>query len=132
MGRVKRKSPYPLSKKKARKAREEVHLPAAVTGVEPTSISPLAIDIWRIAQRAKKEAASERISAACERAQDRLQTLGFVVVDLTGHKFDPDSKLTVIEHQGGSNNIVVVECISPAIYYRDALLTLGEVITKGE
>jgi hypothetical protein len=131
---VKRKSPYPKTRKQARReaAAAKINCDQPAVGVEVTEVSRLAIDVWRVGQRAVKDKASEQVVAACERAVDRLRSIGFRVEDMLGDKYDPDMRVNVIEHQGGDKNVFITECIAPAIYFQDVLVRIGDVITKGE
>jgi hypothetical protein len=99
--------------------------------VSPAKVAELAVDLWRIEARARKESAGERIIAACERATDRLRSMGFVVDDLEGRPYDENLRVRVVDHEDGEGPRRVLECVSPAVYHQEVLVREAEVVTRG-
>lgn len=95
-------------------------------------VSEFVIDRWKIHKRATDELASERILAACERAEERMRRAGFVVKDLTGEPYDTGIQAKVLEHDEGDGSLKVAQCLSPAIYFQSRLIREAEIITKGK
>ena len=96
------------------------------------SIVILLVDIWKITNHAKTECSGTKIISACERVEARIERLGFELTDnFVGKKYDSNRIMKVIEHDGGDENIVISECISPEIRYKNLVVREAEVITKG-
>lgn len=95
------------------------------------SVAELAIDLWRIRIRATKDNASERTLAAIERAEDRLSRMGFRLDNLEGTLYDSNMNVRVVDHEESDQPATIVECLSPAVYFRETLLTSAEVVVRG-
>ena len=95
------------------------------------TIADLLVDIWKIYSRAKTDGAGERVLVACERAEDRLRRLGFVTEDVAEQAYDTNARMVVVAHDGGSEPLVISQCLSPAVYFNGRLLRKAEVVTKG-
>jgi hypothetical protein len=94
-------------------------------------VASLAVDLWKISERAKSEPVAERVLAACDRAEERLKRIGFEIEEMTGRPYDTNMRVHVVDHDGGEEPLSISECLSPAIYYRGELIREAEVITKG-
>ncbi len=94
-------------------------------------IVSLVIDLWKITERAKCEPVSERVLAACERAQERIKKIGFVIDEMLGRPYETNMRARVVGTDGGVEPFTISECLSPAIYYQGVLICEAEVITKG-
>ncbi len=100
-------------------------------GVSATKVAELAIDLWRIQMRAQAEMPGGRVTAACERAGDRLRALGFELDTLEGRPYDANLRVQVIDHEEDEEPRRVVECVSPAVYFQGVLVREAEVVTRG-
>lgn len=98
---------------------------------EATKIAELAVDLWRVHKRCQAELASERVLAACERAEDRYSGLGFRIESLAGLPFDTNSRAVVVEHLSEGGPLLVKECLSPAVYFNGVLIREAEIVTVG-
>lgn len=123
-GRNRNKSDHPVVDTVKPTAVEENVLPCR-------DVAELAVDLWRIGTRAKRDSASERVLIAYERAVDRLDGLGFRFDSMMNHPYDENLKVRVIEHEDGTEPRRIVECITPAVYYKDSLIREAEVVTRG-
>lgn len=94
-------------------------------------VAEMIVDFWKISKRAKSEKASERVLAACERAEERVRRIGFEVEEMTGKPYDTNMRVRVVQHDGGEDPSTISECLSPAVYYKKHLIREAEVITKG-
>lgn len=94
-------------------------------------VASLVVDLWKISERAKSEPVTDRVLAACERAEERLRRIGFEIQEMAGRPYDTNMRVHVVEHDGGVEPWTVSECLSPAIYYRGVLIREAEVVTKG-
>lgn len=106
-------------------------LAAALSGVSPSKVAELAVDVWRIESRARKEGAGDRVVAACERAVDRLRSMGFSLDSLEGRPYDENLRVRVVDHEDAEGPRTVLECVSPAVYHDDVLVREAEVVTRG-
>lgn len=104
---------------------------SSVDFVGTDAIADLAIDIWKITRRAASDGASERVMMACERAGERLERLGFEIVNFKGLPYDCNMRVKVVEHDGGTEPYIISECLTPAVYFKGELLRQAEVVTKG-
>lgn len=95
-------------------------------------VAEIAIDIWKISFRARSESTSDRVLAACDRAQDRLQRLGLTLEDPAGRPYDTSLKARVIDHDEAEGPIMIAQCVSPAVYVDGILIREAEIITRGE
>lgn len=95
-------------------------------------IAELAVDIWRITLRAQNDDSSHRVLAACERASDRLRSIGFEVVNPIGQYYDSNMRVRVIDHVGGTEPFKIIDCVSPAIYFKGELIREADIVTQGE
>jgi hypothetical protein len=96
-----------------------------------TEIADLAVDIWKLGERAKTEGASDRMIAAYERAEGRLKRIGFELDSMVGKPYDTNLKARVIDHESGEGPVVIGQCISPAVFFRGRLVREAEIVTKG-
>lgn len=103
------------------------------TNISLQAVLNLAIDIWRIQRRARRDTSeSSGVSVACERAVDTLHDIGIEIKELIGETYDENSLVHVIHEDGGPHNRVISECLSPAVYFQSKLIKKAEVIIKGE
>jgi hypothetical protein len=51
---------------------------------------------------------------------------------LVGTAYDPSMRIRVVDQEGGSANLRITECLSPAVYRDDKLVRQAEVIVRGE
>lgn len=98
--------------------------------VECGPVAELAVDLWRIRSRAVAEGASERVIAACERAEDRLRRIGFETEVLSG-VFDPNTKARVVDHDDAEGPLEIVACLTPAVSFKGVLIREAEIATRG-
>ena len=103
-----------------------------IPDIPASAVATLIVDLWKIGKRANSEGASDRVIAACDRAQDRLIRLGFTVEDLKGCLYNTNLRVNVLEHEGEQPATMIAECISPAVYFNGVLVRQAEVITKGD
>ena len=95
-------------------------------------VAALAIDLWRIERRAQSGGGIERVLTACERACDRLRALGFEFQTMTDRPYSENLRMKVVEHEEADEPRRVSECLSPAVFFRGALIREAEVVTKGK
>lgn len=107
--------------------RLSVHDSVPIAGV-----AELAVELWRVDSRARRDPSSERVLVACERAIDRLATLGFTLSDMKDRIYDENLKVRVIEHEEDDGDRRIVECITPAVFFQDRLVREAEVVTRGK
>lgn len=126
-------------KKLKRDRRGRLHSPAGggnainrFDSVPVAGVAELAVDVWRAGTRARREPSAERVLIACERAIDRLATLGFTLSDMKDRIYDENLKVRVIEHEDDEGDRRIVECITPAVFYQDRLVREAEVVTRGK
>ncbi len=101
-------------------------------GPSAEDVAALAVDIWKVAERARAEHANDRVIAACERAEDRLRRMGFEVDAMVGKSYDTNLKVRVMDHDPAEGPTIIGHCISPAVFYRGSLIREAEVVTRGE
>lgn len=100
-------------------------------GPSVEDVAELAIDLWKVFERARSGAADERTLAACERAEDRLQRIGFEIDTMVGRTYDTNLKVRVVDHDPGDGPLVIGQCIRPAVFFKETLIREAEVVTKG-
>lgn len=100
-------------------------------GVPSAKVAEIAVDLWRITQRAQKEGAGDRVLAACDRADGRLRALGFRLETMLDRPYDENLRVRVVDHEEGEGPRTILECLTPAVYYNDRLVREAEVVTKG-
>jgi hypothetical protein len=126
MAKVKRKRPYP--KKQPNTPMPELSKSGEVHALK---VAELAVDLWKIHLRSRADLASDRVIAACERAEDRLRRLGFELETLEGKAYDTNMCVRVIDHLPSVGPLMVAECLSPAVFFNQHLIREAEVVTKG-
>jgi hypothetical protein len=94
-------------------------------------VADVALDIWRIGQRAKADSTNERIVAAWERAEDRICRLGFKLDTMQDRPYDENLRVRVVEHEAGAGVRTIAECLTPAVFYNGVLIREAEVVTRG-
>lgn len=94
-------------------------------------VAELAVDIWKISERARVEGAHVRVVVACERGEDRLRRLGFELDPMVGRVYDTNMRARVVDHEVGEGALVIGRCISPAVFYHGVLVREAEVVTVG-
>lgn len=105
--------------------------PSESEGPTAAEVAGLAVDLWKLGERAKSEGASERLAAAYERAEDRLKRIGFEIDTMVGRPYDTNIKAKVVDHESGEGSLVIGQCISPAIFFRGKLVREAEIVTMG-
>ena len=101
--------------------------------LERSGLIDLVVDVWRIRNRAvRNKATPENVCLACDTALARLNKLGFRIEEHVGEAYHENSRMCVVDHSGGDENRRVVECLTPAVYYRDELIKPAEIVTEGE
>ncbi|MCC6377142.1 MAG: hypothetical protein IT191_09020 [Microbacteriaceae bacterium] len=131
MAKVKRKSPYPISKKRQRRARSVASMEAQGHRIQTEALAELAIDVWKIEKRAKDTTSSHRVLTACERALERLTNFGFVIDTMMDRPYSENLRMRVVEHEESEDPRHVIECLSPAIFHGDVLIREADVVTRG-
>lgn len=104
---------------------------AEILGPTAAEVAELAVDLWKLGDRARADAASERVAAAYERAEDRLKRIGFEVDPMVNRPYDTNLKVRVVGHEPGEGPLVISQCISPAVYFRGRLVREAEIVTNG-
>lgn len=99
------------------------------TEITAEGLLPLALDLWRLHRATQDESP---LSALVTRAFGRLESLGLRLETLEGSAFDENARVRVVEHRPGPETRTIIECVTPAIYWRDRLLKEANVITKGQ
>lgn len=94
-------------------------------------IADLAADIWKIAERSKRDGAGDRVLAACERTLDRLGRMGIYLDSMIDRIYEPNMRAKVVDHKTGVGPLTVDHCISPAVYFREHLIREAEIVTVG-
>jgi hypothetical protein len=131
MGRIKNKKPRPSQQIRAELA-SPASTPAALPGPTADEVAGLAVDMWKVVERARGDGAGDRVLVACERAEERLRRIGFEVDTMIGRTYDTNLKVRVVDHDEADGPMVIDQCISPAVFYRGVLVREAEVVTKGE
>ena len=106
-------------------------LSAAVESIRASELVLLITELWRMQQRAQQEPVPERFALALERSLERVMGLGFEIRSLVGEPYDTHMSVTVIDDRGGEPKHVL-ECLTPAIYYRGKLLERANVVIGGD
>lgn len=131
MGRYRRKS----SRNPKRARVPECSGAAPATPSEPTvlaaSIAELAVDIWKISRRVAQEGCAERVATACERAEQRIKSIGFEIDTMVGKAYDRNMRVRVVENEPADGERKIAECLAPAVYFQGVLVREGEVVTRG-
>jgi hypothetical protein len=97
----------------------------------PEGVAELAVDLWKVSERAKGDGAGDRVLAACERAEDRLKRLGFEIDTMTGRTYDTNMRARVVDHEPSQGPLVIGRCITPAVFFRGVLVREAEIVTAG-
>ncbi len=126
-GSIKRKSSYPKKDFAPTSNSEE----SADRNLSCEKVAEVALDLWRVGQRAKSENASDRVLAACERAEDRIKRLGFKLDTMQDRIYDEHLRVRVVEHEPGEGARVISECLNPAVFFNGVLIKEAEVVTRG-
>jgi hypothetical protein len=107
--------------------------------LDRSALADLVTDIWRVRKRAERLTETpEPVELAVERTWDRLEEMGFHIDEMLDTPYDESLRLRVAHHEGGSDNLRIVECIVPAIYFRSSadstpeLLRAAEVVIRGD
>lgn len=117
------------AKRKAR--RQGAAVADQLGGPRVEDIAELAVDMWKVFERARSGNADDRVLAACERAEDRLHRIGFEIDTMVGRPYDTNLKVRVVDHDAGDGPLVIGQCIRPAVFYNKTLVREAEVVTKG-
>jgi hypothetical protein len=91
----------------------------------------LVIDIWRITKRLNSTQVPEPFLIALERTVDRLRGLGFEIREHEGDDYHPNMSVIVVDNLGGEP-LKILECLTPAVYYKGKLIERANVIVGGE
>jgi len=81
--------------------------------------------------RARRDGAPDSVLLACERALDDLEAAGFKIETYVGDAYSENLRVHVVEHEGGEKEKQIVECIHPAVFLNNKLLSKAHVITRG-
>ncbi len=102
--------------------------------VKVRDLITLVLDVWRLYQRAQHEGVPEKVQLAIERTLERLRGLGFDWKTLEGQPYDPKAKIHVIDDRGpeDTEERIIVECLTPAIYYREVLIEPAKIVIGGK
>lgn len=104
--------------------------------VSADKLAELAIAVWRLEKRTRRDATPEPVLIACETAMDRLHDLGVTLRDHVGDVCDDAMKVRVVEDVTPAGKADpaplprIVECLSPAVYHDDRLIRRAEVIVE--
>jgi|ERR1019366_2046569 hypothetical protein len=132
MGNKQKKGNIPDASQRALGVEAEVQNASLPDDVIPsTKVAELAVDLWKITARAKKDSSGVRVLAACERAEERLLSFGFELASPDGQAYDTNMCMRVVDHEEGDGPLIVAQCLSPAVYYRGKLIRAAEVVTRG-
>lgn len=120
-------------KAKSRSARiaSSVGILQAESTIRASELVLLVTELWRMQQRAQQEPVPERFTLALERSLERIEGLGFEIRSLVGEPYDTHMSVTVIDDRGGEPKRIL-ECLTPAIYYRGKLLERAKVVIGGD
>lgn len=104
------------------------------TRLDAKDLVMFVLDMWRLYQRAEHEGVPEKVQLAIERTMERLKGMGFDWKTLEGQPYDPKAKVHVIEDRSPSDTEerVVLECITPAIYYKEVLIEPAKIVIGGK
>lgn len=118
---------------KSKQARVDVRQDKTLHSCGPTAaeVAELAVDLWKLGERVKSEAASERVATAYERSEDRLKRMGYELDPMVGRPYDTNIKARVVDHEGGEGPLVIGQCISPAVFFKGRLVREAEIVTMG-
>ncbi|MEM4408355.1 MAG: hypothetical protein QXI19_06395 [Candidatus Caldarchaeum sp.] len=105
-------------------------LPSASSQLKVSDVVGLVIDLWRMKKRAEKEQIPERFALALERSLERVYGLGFEIRELENEMYDPHLNVVVVENLGGEP-LRILECLTPAVYYKGKLVERANVIIGG-
>jgi len=104
---------------------------AGNVAVDRGALAELAVSIWRIDQRARRNVGTpESVVLACETARDRLGALGIELRDLTGQTYDSHLRVRVVAGEdsiGATGAVRIAQCLSPAVYRNGELIRPAEV-----
>lgn len=98
--------------------------------IKVSEVVGIVIDLWRMHKRAEKEEVSERFIIALERSLERVYGLGFEIRELSNEPYDPHMNVVVVENLGGEP-LRIVECLTPAVYYKGKLVERANVVIGG-
>lgn len=99
----------------------------------------LVTDLWRIGRRIRREDhVPDSIVLAWERAMDRLAELGFWLEEHLDEPYHESMRINVVHHELGEGSLRIVECLAPAIYYKQSdsshteLIRPADVVIRGQ
>lgn len=98
-------------------------------GIPAADLVPLVVDLWRLSRIAEQD---QRLSMLCSRILDRVRSVGYRCETLENTLYDENAKVRVIEHRPGPESRVIIECLTPSVYWNESLLKEATVITKGQ
>lgn len=122
------------NRKQRRQKRPTKPQPSRLTGVslEPYDLVGVLIDVWRLTSRVSNDAVPEDIQIAVERLGDRVIGLGFEVKTHEGEIYQPNMRVFVVDDLGGDEPKYIVECLTPAVYYKGILIEPANVVIGGK
>lgn len=98
--------------------------------IRASEVVGLVIDLWRMQKRAEKEQIPERFTIALERSVERIYGLGFEIREHKDEFYDPHMNVVVVENLGGEP-LRILECLTPAVYYKGKLIERANVVIGG-
>jgi hypothetical protein len=104
---------------------------ATAESIRASELVLLITELWRMQQSTHREPIPERFALALERSLERVMGLGFEIRSLVGEPYDTHMNVVVIDDRGGEPKHVL-ECLTPAIYYRGKLLERANVVIGGD
>lgn len=127
--RGKKQSPKSGSKKPATATAAQ---PILSSGIEPREFAGAVLDIWRLAARVADNSVPESVQIAVERLSDRVRGMGFEARNLEGEAYQQNMKVFVVDDLGGDEPKYIVQCLTPAIYFKDTLIEPANVVIGGK
>lgn len=106
--------------------------PVKSVGIEPHEFAGAVLDIWRLTIRVADNAVPEPIQIAVERLNDRIRGMGFEARNLEGETYQPNMKVFVVDDLGGDEPKYILQCLTPAIYFKDTLIEPANVVIGGK
>ena len=110
----------------------------ATVDIPVNTVLNIATDVWRLRHwidEAEQEAANpamSRLKRAMAHLWDTLERSDIQVYDHTGSAYDPGMSLDVLAFQPmpAVHDEIIGETLKPTVYYRGALIQVGEVIVN--
>jgi hypothetical protein len=100
--------------------------------IEPHEFAGAVLDIWRLATRVTDNSVPEPVQIAVERLSDRIRGMGFEARNLEGETYQQNMKVFVVDDLGGDEPKYILQCLTPAIYFKGTLIEPANVVIGGK